>query len=179
MGDLLYLIIGIAVLGVLLVVGLLARTRSGRAAPPADATDVIATPVETAPEELDTAPVEAPVETPVAPALEKPEGTASRLQRLRARLAGSQPLQPGGGALRLLEGRGNRSLDRRLDGGGVELLGGRLDRRRDDVGGVGRRGSPTGTRPCEESDDQEHAEDSDADDQVEEVTHGASSNHAG
>src|SRR5680860_544195 len=90
MGDLLYLIIGIAVLGVLLVVGLLARTRTGRAAPPADATDVIATPVETAPEELDTAPVEAPVETPVAPALEKPEGTAARLQRLRARLAGSQ-----------------------------------------------------------------------------------------
>jgi len=86
MGDLLYLIIGIAVLGVLLVVGLLARTRSGKTAPPAEGADVIATPVETAPEELDTAPVEAPV----TPALEKPESTASRLQRLRARLAGSQ-----------------------------------------------------------------------------------------
>ncbi|MGZ5400929.1 MAG: signal recognition particle-docking protein FtsY, partial [Nocardioides sp.] len=74
MGDLLYLIIGIAVIGALLVVGLLARTRSGRSVPPAGGTDVIATPVE-------TAPAEAPVETATAPVLEKPEGTASRLQR--------------------------------------------------------------------------------------------------
>ncbi|MEJ7795116.1 MAG: signal recognition particle-docking protein FtsY [Nocardioides sp.] len=90
MGDLLYLIIGIAVLGVLLVVGLLARTRSDKTAPQTETTGVIATPVETAPEELDNAPVEAPVETPAASVLEKPESTASRLQRLRARLAGSQ-----------------------------------------------------------------------------------------
>jgi fused signal recognition particle receptor len=93
MGDLLYLIIGIAVLGVVLVVGLLARTRSGRAAPPASRTDVVAPPPTAPPEDLDTAPTEvAPVETPVetAPALERPEGTASRVQRLRARLAGSQ-----------------------------------------------------------------------------------------
>jgi fused signal recognition particle receptor len=89
MGDLLYLIIGIAVLGVVLVVGLLARTRSGRAAPPSSRTDVVAPPPTAPPEDLDTAPTEvAPVET--APALERPEGTASRVQRLRARLAGSQ-----------------------------------------------------------------------------------------
>ena len=90
MGDLLYLIIGIAVLGVLLVVGLLARTRSGRpghAPPPAGGTDVIAPPTTAAPEDLDTAPVEA---APVEVEVEKPEGTASRMQRLRARLAGSQ-----------------------------------------------------------------------------------------
>jgi fused signal recognition particle receptor len=93
MGDLLYLIIGTAVLGVVLVVGLLARTRSGRAAPPSSRTDVVAPPPTAPPEDLDTAPTEvAPVETPVetAPALERPEGTASRVQRLRARLAGSQ-----------------------------------------------------------------------------------------
>ena len=93
MGDLLYLIIGIAVLGVVLVVGLLARTRSGRAAPPPSRTDVVAPPPTAPPEDLDTAPTEvAPPETPVetAPALERPEGTASRVQRLRARLAGSQ-----------------------------------------------------------------------------------------
>jgi len=91
MGDLLYLIIGIAVLGVLLLVGLLARTRSGRAAPPSSQTDVLAPPTTAPPEDLDTAPAEAaPVETAPAPALEKPEGTASRMQRLRARLAGSQ-----------------------------------------------------------------------------------------
>ena len=68
MGDLFYLIAGIAVIGVLLLVGLLARTRSGRPAPPAGTTDVIATPVETTPEELDTTPAETPVEAPAAPA---------------------------------------------------------------------------------------------------------------
>ena len=97
MGDLLYLIIGIAVLGVALLVGLLARTRSGRTDAPerTDAgTDVLAPPTPTAPDDLDAAPAEAaPAQTPpleTAPALEKPEGTASRMQRLRARLAGSQ-----------------------------------------------------------------------------------------
>ncbi len=94
MGDLLYLIIGIAVLGVLLVVGLVARGRSDRSVPPAGgATDVLAPPT-TAPEDLDTAPAEpaAPVEetAPAAPTRERPEGTASRMQRLRSRLAGSQ-----------------------------------------------------------------------------------------
>jgi fused signal recognition particle receptor len=94
MGELLYLVIAIAVLGVALVVGLLVRGRSGRSVPPSAGTDVLAPP-STAPEDLDTAPTEvapAPVEeeAPAAPALEKPEGTASRMQRLRSRLAGSQ-----------------------------------------------------------------------------------------
>jgi fused signal recognition particle receptor len=93
MGDWLYLIIGIAVLGLLLVVGLLAGGRR-KAGAPRGGTDVIAPP---APTEADVeTPVEAPaepavvVEEPAAPAVEKPEGTASRLARLRQRLAGSQ-----------------------------------------------------------------------------------------
>ena len=90
MGDLLYLIIGIAVLGVLLLAGLLTSGRR-RKVPPRAGTDVIASPP--------TADVEAPAEAPptvgappveAAPVVEKPEGTASRLQRLRQRLAGSQ-----------------------------------------------------------------------------------------
>jgi fused signal recognition particle receptor len=92
MGELLYLVIAIAVLGVALVVGLLVRGRSGRSVPPAAGTDVLAPP-STQPEDLDTAPVEAapaPVDEAPAPVLEKPEGTASRMQRLRSRLAGSQ-----------------------------------------------------------------------------------------
>jgi fused signal recognition particle receptor len=90
MGDLLYLIVGIAVLGVLLLVGLLARVRAGSRRPrpderaPRGGTDVITRPpAEPAPD------VE--VETPVAaPTLERPESTATRMQRLRARLAGAQ-----------------------------------------------------------------------------------------
>ena len=88
MGELLYLIIAIAVLGVLLVAGLLVRTRRTRVTPPTSGTDVIAPPTE--------ADVEAPTEAPpaeaveTAPPVEKPESTASRMQRLRARLAGSQ-----------------------------------------------------------------------------------------
>jgi fused signal recognition particle receptor len=87
MGDLLYLIIGIAVLAVALVAGLLMRARGGRAAHPSGGTDVLAPP-PVAPEDLDTTPLEAPVEAPVPP-LERPESTASRMQRLRARLAGA------------------------------------------------------------------------------------------
>src|SRR6187200_2667255 len=89
MGDLLYLIIGIAVLGVALVVGLVTSGRRGRLEPPPGDTDVITTP----PAETD---VEAPVDEPPAvdlaptPTLERPEGTASRLVRLRKRLASSQ-----------------------------------------------------------------------------------------
>jgi fused signal recognition particle receptor len=94
MGDWLYLIIGIAVLAVLLGVGLLVGRRPGRAPaevepPTTGGTDVIVRPpadVEAPPEETET--TAAPVET--APVLEKPEGTASRLVRLRQRLAGSQ-----------------------------------------------------------------------------------------
>ncbi|PUA80738.1 signal recognition particle-docking protein FtsY [Nocardioides currus] len=95
LGDWLYLIIGIAVVGVLVLVGLL--TGSRRKVPPGRGTDVIAPPEPGAP-----ADVEAPAEpgagtveeaeapAPAAPTLEKPEGTASRLVRLRQRLAGSQ-----------------------------------------------------------------------------------------
>jgi fused signal recognition particle receptor len=94
MGDWLYLIIAIAVLGVVLVAGLLTAGRRRRVPTPRTGTDVIAPP----PTEAD---VEAPTEAPpavaaepgagaAAPTLEKPEGTASRLTRLRQRLAGSQ-----------------------------------------------------------------------------------------
>jgi fused signal recognition particle receptor len=91
MGDWLYLIIGIAVVGVLTLAGLLTsgRRRKGDL-PAAGGTDVIAPP----PTDADTA-VEAPpepaVETaPAVPTVEKPEGTASRLVRLRQRLSRSQ-----------------------------------------------------------------------------------------
>jgi fused signal recognition particle receptor len=100
MGDLLYLIIGIAVLGVALLVGLVTTGRRRRIEPPPGGTDVITPPrpadtdvITTPPAETD---VEAPVEEPPsvdlapAPTLERPEGTASRLVRLRQRLASSQ-----------------------------------------------------------------------------------------
>jgi fused signal recognition particle receptor len=81
MGDWLYLIIAIAVVAVVTVVGLVVSRRGGGTA------EVVAPPP---PPPVD---VEAPTEVePVAPAptVEKPEGTASRLVRLRQRLAGSQ-----------------------------------------------------------------------------------------
>jgi fused signal recognition particle receptor len=88
MGDWLYLVIAIAVLAVALVVGLVAGRgrRTPPAAPPAPTPDVVVPP----PSEADVAEpaVEAPVE--VGTTLEKPEGTASRLVRLRQRLAGTQ-----------------------------------------------------------------------------------------
>ncbi|MGB0098861.1 MAG: signal recognition particle-docking protein FtsY [Nocardioides sp.] len=92
MGEWLYLIIGIAVLAVLLLVGLVALGRS-RTGP----TEVEAPtpPVEDEPpapgavDTLEAPPTEAAPE-PAAPTLERPEGTASRLVRLRQRLAGSQ-----------------------------------------------------------------------------------------
>ena len=90
MGDWLYLIIGIAVVAVLAGVVLVAGRARGRRTedvelPPTAGADVlVAPPLETTEPEV----VEPPVET--APALEKPEGTASRLVRLRQRLAGSQ-----------------------------------------------------------------------------------------
>lgn len=95
MGDLLYLIIGIAVLGAVLVVGLLVGGRRRRTPTPRAGTDVIApTPTE-APAETPTDAEAPPAVAPEAPALEKPalekpESTASRLTRLRQRLAGSQ-----------------------------------------------------------------------------------------
>jgi fused signal recognition particle receptor len=90
MGDWLYLIIGIAVVGVVALVGLLWAGRSGRtpAGPtPGAGTDLIAPPATDVVEEAPTATVE---RAAAVPTLERPEGTASRLVRLRQRLAGSQ-----------------------------------------------------------------------------------------
>lgn len=102
MGDLLYLIIAIAVVGVLTLAGLLTAGRRRREVPPSGGTDVIAPPrddtaVDVPPtdggvavEELDAP--EAPVTAPVVeqPVVEKPESTSSRLVRLRQRLSRSQ-----------------------------------------------------------------------------------------
>ena len=94
LGDWLFLIIGIAVVGVLAIVGLLSSGRS-KSKPPAGGTDVIAPPREAETEEPPLAPDVLPEpdvveEEPAAPTLEKPEGTASRLVRLRQRLSRSQ-----------------------------------------------------------------------------------------
>ena len=92
----LFVLIGVvAVLAVAVVVGLVAvssRRRTPPAAPPAPPTS--------------TAPAPETTETPApgpaaAPALERPEGTASRLVRLRQRLSGSQGVL-GRGLLALL-----------------------------------------------------------------------------
>ena len=89
MGDWLYLIIGIAVVAVLGIAGLVtARVRGrGDAEVEARSTPSVGTDVIAPPAEVDLAP-EAPVEEP--PVREKPESTASRLVRLRQRLAGAQ-----------------------------------------------------------------------------------------
>ena len=86
MGDWLFLIIGVVVVAALIVGGLLVSGRR-RGGTPTTATDVVAPPHEET-----TAPVEsAEAEAPAAvTTLERPEGTASRLVRLRQRLAGSQ-----------------------------------------------------------------------------------------
>ncbi|MDR7253579.1 fused signal recognition particle receptor [Nocardioides sp. BE266] len=91
MGDWLYLIIGIAVVGVLTLAGLLTSGRRRKAVPPSGGTDVIVP----APTETDTAteaPPEPAVETaePTAPTIEKPEKASTRMQRLRERLSRSQ-----------------------------------------------------------------------------------------
>ena|SRR5689334_16289332 len=85
MGDLLYLIIAIAVLAVALVAGLLVR---GRGKPPTAPTAPTA-PAPTEPR-TPTTEAEAPVEAAPGATLEKPESTSSRLVRLRQRLAGAQ-----------------------------------------------------------------------------------------
>ena len=97
MGDLLYLIIGIAVVGVLTLAGLLTSGRRRRGdTPSAGATDVISpadtaaptdAPTDAPPDAAAQAPTEAPTE---APPTERPEGTASRMVRLRQRLSRSQ-----------------------------------------------------------------------------------------
>ena len=92
MGDWLYLIIGLAVVGVAAVVGLLTTGRKART--PRGGTDVLAPPSAGVPAPAEpsapAAPVEASPESPGAPTLERPEGTASRLVRLRQRLVGDQ-----------------------------------------------------------------------------------------
>ncbi|HET9998320.1 MAG TPA: signal recognition particle receptor subunit alpha, partial [Nocardioides sp.] len=88
MGDWLYLIIGIAVVAIGLLAGLLASGRRRKAVPaPTHGTDVISPPSEAT-----DVPVadDLLVEEPTAPAVEKPEAAASRLVRLRQRLAGAQ-----------------------------------------------------------------------------------------
>ncbi|GAA3674243.1 hypothetical protein GCM10022237_37260 [Nocardioides ginsengisoli] len=104
MGEWLYLIIGIAVVGVLAIAGFIGTRvrRTGRELPEGTSTDVITTPVETAapPVEAPEAEVEEAPAEPAAPVLEKPEKPASRLVRLRQRLAGSNAL--GRGLLGLL-----------------------------------------------------------------------------
>jgi len=92
MGDWIFLIIGIAVIGVAAVVGLLASGRRRAARRPSGGVDV--TGVTGATDVIAPVPAEAPVDVevvePEAPALERPEGTASRLVRLRQRLSRSQ-----------------------------------------------------------------------------------------
>ncbi len=99
MGDWIFLIIGIAVLGVAALVGLVTTRVRGRVEAPRGGTDVLAPPREAPTEPPDQSPVETPVGAPAedtivaeppVPAFERPEGTASRLARLRQRLAGSQ-----------------------------------------------------------------------------------------
>ena len=91
MGDWLYLIIGIAVLGVLLLAGLLTSGR--RAKRPQAGTDVITPAPPTEADVVTEAPPEPTVEAPAAPeapALDVPEAPATRMQRLRERLSRSQ-----------------------------------------------------------------------------------------
>ncbi|HJQ07580.1 MAG TPA: signal recognition particle-docking protein FtsY, partial [Nocardioides sp.] len=96
----LYLVIGIAVVGVLAIAGFVTTAvRRKPAAPPSSTlTPIPGTQVGLPPTETEAPTVEepeAPVEEPVAPELEKPEKVGSRLQRLRARLAGSGTLGKG------------------------------------------------------------------------------------
>jgi fused signal recognition particle receptor len=94
-GELLYLIIAIAVVAVAVVVGLV-TTGARRARRPRGGTDVVArpTPPEVPPQA--EAPGDTLVEPPVtepepaAPVLERPESAAGRLVRLRQRLSRSQ-----------------------------------------------------------------------------------------
>lgn len=97
----LYLIIGIAVVGVLVLVGFVTtRVRRPGRLPEQAPADVLAPPADVeAPTAPPTVEVEVPGE-PVAPALDRPEKPSSRLVRLRQRLAGSNAL--GRGLLGLL-----------------------------------------------------------------------------
>ena len=101
----LYLIIGIAVVGVLAIAGLVTtRVRGPRNLPEGTIAPPLVEPdeapsVEAAPPTIE-AELPAGPEAPAAPTLERPEKPASRLVRLRQRLAGSNAL--GRGLLGLL-----------------------------------------------------------------------------
>jgi fused signal recognition particle receptor len=103
MGEVLLLVVAIAVVALLLGVGLVSRARR-RSAPPAAGTATVEAPPVEAPEteipEAEAPEAEAAPEVE-APAVEKPESTGSRLVRLRERLAGSQNVL-GRGLLALL-----------------------------------------------------------------------------
>ncbi|WP_370038556.1 signal recognition particle-docking protein FtsY [Nocardioides sp.] len=101
MSSVALLILLVALAGVALVAVVVGRVVTGRRKPaplPETHSDVLTTPPADpeAPTELSAPPatlepeVEPGVEEPAAPVLERPEGTASRLVRLRQRLAGSQ-----------------------------------------------------------------------------------------
>jgi fused signal recognition particle receptor len=102
--DMVTLIVIIAVAAVAIIGGGIAglvtttRRRKGRTLPPQAETDVITRPE--APTVEETAEPETVPSEPAAPVIEKPESTASRLVRLRQRLAGSNAL--GRGLLNLL-----------------------------------------------------------------------------
>src|SRR5690349_3384774 len=82
-----YLIIGILVLAAIVAVGLVVTTRrkSAPTAPPPTADQTTVTEAPPTPPEAEVEPEPAPT-----PTVERPESTASRLVRLRQRLAGSQ-----------------------------------------------------------------------------------------
>ncbi|GAB2984683.1 signal recognition particle-docking protein FtsY [Nocardioides montaniterrae] len=92
------LVIGIAVVGVLALAGFVGTSLRRRGAQaPTKVPPVITPPVETPPSD-ETSPAVEPAETPAvepAPTVEAPEKVGSRLQRLRARLAGSGTLGKG------------------------------------------------------------------------------------
>ncbi|TNM41099.1 signal recognition particle-docking protein FtsY [Nocardioides albidus] len=103
MQEWLYLVIGIAVVGVLAIAGFVGtRVRRTGRLPEGTTTDVITAPPEThaPPVEPEVEPEPEPEVEPSAPTLERPEKPASRLVRLRQRLAGSNAL--GRGLLGLL-----------------------------------------------------------------------------
>ena len=93
MGDWLYLIIGVAVVGALTLAGLLTGAGRRRRVPRPGGTDVI-TPQPADTDVATDAPPEPAVATPqeldTAPPVEAPESTASRMVRLRQRLSRSQ-----------------------------------------------------------------------------------------
>ena len=92
-GEFLYLIIAIAVVAIALVAGLVsAGVRRGRRRldRPSGGAGTIAPPREEVEDRAGTTTLEPTLQEPVTPTLERPEGTASRLVRLRQRLSRSQ-----------------------------------------------------------------------------------------